>query len=141
MYSKTRPDEVSRICIPENYDGTAFGEVANDSPRTLPERNIRVLGECSADAKMSPKDPYTEKEETEEEAALPESGGHGFLEKLPFASVLSRWQSIPVLGGIIPSRIGTEEILIIATAIFLFFSKSGDKECAIMLGLLLLVTK
>ena len=33
--------------------------------------------------------------------------------------------------------IGTEEILIIATAFFLLFSKDGDKECAIMLLLLL----
>ncbi len=37
------------------------------------------------------------------------------------------------------SKIGTEEILIIATALFLFLSKEGDKECAIMLLLLLLV--
>ena len=36
-------------------------------------------------------------------------------------------------------KIGTEEILILATAAFLFFSKDGDKESAIILLLLLLI--
>lgn len=37
-------------------------------------------------------------------------------------------------------RLGTEELLIIAAAIFLLFSKDGDKECAVLLGLLLFIT-
>ena len=37
------------------------------------------------------------------------------------------------------SSIGTEEILILAAAALLFFSKEGDKECAIMLFLLLFI--
>ena len=36
-------------------------------------------------------------------------------------------------------RFGYEEILIIAVAAFLFFSDSGDRECAILLILLLLI--
>ncbi len=36
-------------------------------------------------------------------------------------------------------KIGTEELLIIALALFLFLSKEGDKECAIILFLLLFV--
>ena len=39
-----------------------------------------------------------------------------------------------LLGGI-----GTEEILIIAMALFLLLSKDGDKECAIMLLILLIL--
>lgn len=38
-------------------------------------------------------------------------------------------------------KIGTEELLIAAVALFLLFSKNGDKECAIMLLLTLFVTK
>lgn len=37
-------------------------------------------------------------------------------------------------------KIGTEELLIIAAALFLFLSKEGDKECAILLVLLLFVS-
>lgn len=36
-------------------------------------------------------------------------------------------------------KIGTEELLIIALAVFLFLSKEGDKECAIILFLLLFI--
>lgn len=38
-------------------------------------------------------------------------------------------------------KIGTEELMIAAVALFLLFSKNGDKECAIMLLLTLFVTK
>ena len=41
--------------------------------------------------------------------------------------------------GIKMPKIGTEEILIIATAAFLLFSKNGDKECAIILLILLFI--
>ena len=36
-------------------------------------------------------------------------------------------------------KLGTEEILIIGLALFLFLSRDGDKECAILLALLLLI--
>ena len=57
-----------------------------------------------------------------------------FLSKLPFGSFLS---DIGKNSKFSLQKIGTEEILIIATAAFLFFAKEGDKECAIMLLLLL----
>ena len=38
-------------------------------------------------------------------------------------------------------KLGTEELLIGAVALFLLFSKNGDKECAIMLLLTLFITK
>lgn len=37
------------------------------------------------------------------------------------------------------SKIGTEELLILAAAAFLLFSKGGDKECAIILLILLFI--
>ena len=53
---------------------------------------------------------------------------------------------IPILsslfgdGGIRMPRLGTEEILILATAAFLFFSQDGDKESALILLLLLFIS-
>lgn len=38
-------------------------------------------------------------------------------------------------------KIGTEELLILALAAFLFFSRDGDRECALMLLALLFVGK
>ena len=43
--------------------------------------------------------------------------------------------------GIKDLKIGTEELMIAAVALFLLFSKNGDKECAIMLLLTLFITK
>lgn len=59
--------------------------------------------------------------------------------------------AIPILGslfgkgaftlpaGLKMPKIGTEELMIIAVAAFLFFSKSGDRECALILLFLLFV--
>ena len=44
-----------------------------------------------------------------------------------------------LFGGGAPFSFGMEEILIIGVAAFLFFNKSGDKECALMLLILLFV--
>ena len=48
--------------------------------------------------------------------------------------------NFPFLNGFSLSKFGIEEILLIATAIILFMSKDGDKECALMLLLLLFVS-
>lgn len=59
--------------------------------------------------------------------------------------------TLPFLGRIIPKgifgnqalrgfKLGTEELLIIAVAAFLFFSKDGDRECALLLLALLFIT-
>lgn len=47
--------------------------------------------------------------------------------------------NLPFLDSLRLPEIGSEELLIIAVALFLLFSQNGDKECAIMLLLLLLV--
>lgn len=120
MYTRSYyPD--GRPLLPENYDGTAFIEAP-------------------------PIQEAVEKQFTQNEGENPrqtaiETGG----------SVEKASGSIPILsglfgrGGILGAlnlkmpTIGTEEILIIATAAFLFFSKNGDKESALILLLLLLV--
>lgn len=54
-----------------------------------------------------------------------------------FRGGLTGLGDIPILKRL---NIGIEEILICAVALFLLTSKSGDKECAVMLLLLLFVT-
>ena len=110
--------------LPSGYDGCAFSEEKSDenldTPPILSERD----GPC-AHLGGEPGD-------AAEASARPSSSG-GFLSGI-FSSFLGG-------GGFnlrLP-RIGTEEILIIATALFLLFSKEGDTECALLLLLLLLI--
>jgi hypothetical protein len=51
--------------------------------------------------------------------------------------ILSGLFGADILGKIGLSRIGTEEILLIGAAAFLFFSRDGDKECALLILILL----
>ena len=123
MYSRSYyPDGAGRPSPPENYDGCAFSEQINPpSPET---------GEVSFIEDGPRKSGCPERTE--------ECGGGG-LGQIPLLSGLLGKGGL--LGGLnlkLPT-LGTEEILILAMAAFLFFSKWGDKESAIMLLLLLLI--
>ena len=111
MYSRPYYDEGERsVNLPDNYMGVAFSEsVESDAS----------VSECSSHPEQ--KCTFTEREE---KSAAQRSSlfGEGSI----FANL-----KLP--------EIGLEEILIIATAAFLFISKDGDRECAVMLLLLLLV--
>lgn len=120
MYSRSYyPEGGGRVSLPENYDGTAFIE------RETPEAKDSVQASFIDS-------PPSEREQKAESAFKSLSGGSalsGLFGKGGF------------LGGLnlkMP-EIGTEEILLIAIAAFLFFSKDGDKESAIFLLLLLLI--
>ena len=127
--------------IPENYDGTTFMPSVQDPPQ---ERNIRILGECSADAKLSPQSTHSAPCESEGQSDG-EDGSRiasaSILDGIPILKSLQGVRTLSVFKDIFPKKIGSEEILIAATALFLLFSKSGDKECAIMLIFLLFVAK
>ncbi len=111
MYSRTFLKNDEMLPVPEGYGGTALtGDV------------------------------HTENEEAEEEvkevSASPREGGI-FSRILPYLGGFFKKD-----GGCSPLgdfRIGREEILIIATAAFLFFSEDGDRECAILLLILLFI--
>lgn len=112
MYSRAREEGVR---IPGDYCGTAFYEGIAETKESEAEAIEQApLRDGSPDA---------------DECAARTRG----ILNIPVFSWLSE------LGLSLPS-FGTEDILIIATAAFLFFSKSGDKECAIMLLLLIFVT-
>ena len=60
---------------------------------------------------------------------------NSFLKKIPLGSVLSSFNFL----GDGEFKLGSEEIIIIGLALFLLFNKEADKECGIMLLLLLLI--
>lgn len=115
--------------VPENYDGNAFKEAES--------REILDTGEA-----IEEKAEQVSFFEPEVKTDKREVGTGGFLSslgKLPFLSgIVGRGGIFPLPNISIP-KIGSEEILIIAAAAYLFFSKDGDRECAIMLLLLLLI--
>ena len=124
MYSRSfYPTEIS--APPENYNGTAFSEPAPvfeaPTPEPLPVTEESVSAASDDVIKNSKK-------------AEPTG-----LFNLPILSGLFGSSGAGgTLSGLF-SNIGIEEILIIAVAAFLFFSKDGDSECAILLILLLFV--
>ena len=124
MYTRSYPDKEGGIYIPESYGGTALRESERDL-HNEPQTPANQEGE--------------EKNETIDTPvfSLKEDGLlRGVLKKLPFVSVFGDLFENGKFGL---QSLGTEEILIIAAAAFLFFSKEGDKECAIMLILLLFI--
>ena len=118
MYSRSfYPEAEENPRIPENYDGTALLD-----PPTQPTENERA--EVSETV-----------EETEQASAL----GGGLLSSLgrsPLLSGLFGGKGIPLRFP----KIGSEEILILGIAALLFFSKEGDKECALILLFLLFIS-
>ena len=75
----------------------------------------------------------------EEKAELTESTRLGESEAA-FSPLLGRSSLINSLPFLKSFNFGIEELLIIGVAAFLFFTKDGDKECAIMLLILLFIS-
>ena len=61
------------------------------------------------------------------------------VSSIPLMSGLFGNVSLPFLDSIKMPKIGTEELLILAVAGFLLFSKNGDRECALILLFLLFI--
>ena len=126
MYSRSFYSETEEsLRPPENYDGNAFNE-----------KNMQLLQ--SPDANVSEEN----EPDTVNTDAKPIPKKQGIFSSLfPFQSLSGLFGARGE--GALPSiklpNIGTEEILILAAAAYLFFSKSGDKECAILLFLLIFV--
>ena len=118
MYS--RPREDFGISLPGDYCGTAF----NDEEASRTDRKCEEMSESPSECLCDGK--------SERHRGRASTGISSMFSDLPLFSGLSS------LGLTVP-KFGAEDILIIATAAFLFFSKSGDKECAIMLLLLIFI--
>ena len=121
MYTRTYADDHSGILIPDSYGGTALSQ-----PHTQQRQPDEDNG----------KNPWEEAQTmTSSEPAEPESTqASAEPTKLHMPAFLTNIFKNSNFGL---QKIGTEEILIIAAAAFLLFSKDGDKECAIILLLIL----
>ena len=126
MYTRAY-DENLGIVIPESYGGTALRDDGYSE-------NNEFLSEESNDKTANQKAGIPP-DKTAQTAKSEPTGS--FFSKLSFKNFLGNFFDN---GKFNLQKIGTEEILIIATAAFLFFSKDGDKECALMLLLLLVLT-
>ena len=128
MYTRSYNEEAGEIIIPERYGGTSFGKRSSDE---------HTESGHSDSAGQNPWEGVEEihtSTETRNEAAE-EASAIG--QKFSLSGILS---GIFKNGRFNLTALGKEELLIIATAAFLFFSKEGDKECAIMLLLLLFLS-
>ena len=120
MYSRSYyPESNERLSPPNNYDGTAFmdrpeSEICIEPSDLSQDENEDIQANCN---------PHSE-------SLL----GENHL----FSGLFEKNGLLGGLGLKMPT-IGTEEILIIATAAFLLFSKNGDRECALILLLLLFI--
>lgn len=131
MYTRSYDDKMG-IVIPESYGGTLLRE--ESVPTSQGDRNIEHKEEAHG------KNPW-EKDEVHSEASEKSEPTFSFLPNLNIKGMFSNiFKDKNFSLQNIIKGIGTEEILIIATAAFLLFSKDGDKECAIMLLLLLFLT-
>ncbi len=109
MYAGSYYTDEEKLMPPANYDGTAL----------LQEESYSTDSEAVSGGVNF---------------ATGNNSSRASLFNLPFLSGIFGSE-----GGLRLSKIGTEEILILAAAAFLFFSKGGDKECAIILLILLFI--
>ncbi len=116
MYTRSYPERGAGV-LPEGYSGSAIREEHEEEPvRTEAEnRNPWEAGEDAEPASAEAK------------SELSGLIGGGFLSDL-------------FRGGKLNIRaIGFEEILIIAAAAYMLISRDGDRECGVMLLILLLI--
>ena len=130
MYTRTYFTDDKKIDIPDNYDGNAF------------EKSTPVLEAASIQPTENVRSDQAEKEETEPEdiAASVGTSAASLFGAIPFKRIFSSAPLSYLKGKIFTNKsvkFGSEEILISLIALYLFFSDSGDKECAIMLAILL----
>ena len=124
MYTRPYNNNIGEIIIPERYGGTSLGQ--KEDAETHDDISVNDKGKNPWENEEIHTEAPITSEETAEASATPS--------QLPFSGLFTSVFKNGVFGL---EKIGREELLIIATAAFLLFSKEGDKECAIMLILLL----
>ncbi len=132
MYTRSYySDGKDAVIPPENYDGVTFScQNEGLAPSNEPETEAMV--------NANPWEPQIEK--TAEKSERETVATSGILSKIPFLSGVFGKGGLPIFGSLSIPKIGNEELLILGAALFLFLSKEGDKQCALMLLLLLLIS-
>ena len=125
MYTRSYFTEENKTAVPENYDGNAFPKA----------QEKEVLAEADQNPFVPPQ---FEEAPLREAMSKGSSGLSSIIERLPIKNLSSIFPFLNAKDGR-KFNFGTEEMLICAAALYLFFSKSGDKECAIMLFILLFI--
>ena len=105
--------EEAAKALPENYGGVTFSR--EESPAAEEAAEVGAFGPAGSEERKSP---------------------FSAIGRLPFLQAVS---GMPFLSSLKVPKIGTEELLLIGAALYLFFSKDGDRECAIILLLLLFI--
>ena len=141
-YTRSYTGEREPINLPSGYDGIALREEKIDEKRdtgaTL-QQNYENEGGVS-DANATATNPWERASAEPAAAAVGAREGGGIFGNIPFLSGLFEGGKIPFLSSVKPPRIGFEEMIIIGAALLMFFSKNGDKECAVILILLLFIS-
>ena len=138
MYSRSYYPEEEKIRIPENYDGNALREVQCESepkisiPMNSAKSEPKISPRESLESSTSESEVFATADENKESEANDEVFA-GIFNKLPFGNIFSKKPKFKNF------KIGVEEILLFGVALFLFFSKDGDKECAAFILLLLFI--
>ena len=128
MYTRSYYDSDGAIHnLPsQGYDGTAL----QNSPPTEHRQPIQATEETKRETKISPKIDVP-CEESEKTHAKPASFRIGDC----FKGLLSH----DIVPFHLPKKFDFEDFLILGICAYLLLSKSGDKECAILLGLLIFI--
>ena len=119
--------------IPDGYDGIAIKESEILEKTDTYEEKRDVSSNKSAENI----NPWEAKNLSEAEKSEESVGAFSHLGS-SLGNLLGGVK-LPFLSALKMPKIGTEEILILIAAAYLLFSKDGDKECAIILILLLFI--
>lgn len=133
MYSRSYIGK-GDVAVPDGYDGIALKDI-----ETAEKLDTAGINEEKSALKDAPTLNPWEAESRENCEEKEESVGAFSLFGSSLGNIFGG-AKLPLIGSIKMPKIGTEEILILAAAAYLLFSKDGDKECAIILILLLFVT-
>lgn len=128
MYTQQYDRETAKISVPNNYSGNALLETFDSKKeKDTSDKNQSFIepGEMRA-------------EEESEVMAKPKDKPFfsSVFKNLPFGNLLGGFDFFK--NGKI--KLGSEEIIIAAVALFLIFTSDGDTELGIMLLLLLFIT-
>jgi hypothetical protein len=137
MYSRGICSTVQDHSIPEKYDGTALLDIPTDDESTQCNASSKFIDAQKKEIKFSPHEAPKESAE-EATAEVNDTEPAGIFSFGPMKWVKSILPGSMNIGGILP-KIELEELIIIGLALYLFFSKSGDKECALILLALIFI--
>lgn len=142
IYTRSYVGEREAINLPSGYDGIALRDEKKDEKRdtgaTLQQNSDNIGGDD--EVTVHRENPWERASEVEASVAAGARESGGIFGNIPFLSGLFEGGKIPFLSSVKPPKIGFEEMIIIGAALLMFFSKNGDKECAVILILLLFIS-